>query len=126
MRETDRTTRSDAFENEDAVKEWLATVPRNQRDRWTHPNTVREKHSSRHLSSSPPRTPRQKQRPPRTARSWNRQKLGEAPGEDLENMLIEVRGLLEDREREYAELEYLLAEKERESTQLREDNDWPR
>jgi len=57
LRETDRTTRSDAiwlFENEDAVKEWLATVPKNQRDRWTHPNTVREKYSKRHLPPPPP------------------------------------------------------------------------
>jgi hypothetical protein len=129
LRETDRTTRSDAiwlFENEDTVKEWLATVPRNQRDRWTHPNTVREKYSSRHLPPAPPRTHRQKARPSRTARSWNRQKLGAATSEDLETMLIEARDLLEDRERENAELEYLLAEKERESAQLREDNDWLR
>jgi hypothetical protein len=129
LRETDRTTRADAiwlFENEDAVKEWLATVPKNQRDRWTHPNTVREKYSNRHLPPPPPRTSRQKERPPRKARAWNRAKLGEVTREDLEQMLIEARDLLEDRERTVTEMEYLLAEKERESKQLREDNDWLR
>jgi len=46
--------------------------------------------------------------------------------EDLETILIEVRDLLEDRERATVELEYLLAEKERDNKQLREDNDWLR
>jgi hypothetical protein len=54
----DRTSRKDAiwlFENEDIVRPWLATLTRKERDRWTHPSTLRRHYEKRHPSLPPRR-----------------------------------------------------------------------
>jgi hypothetical protein len=125
----DKGTRSHSiwlFQNWDAVQAWLATLPQNQRDEWTHPRTIRNHFEKRypHLMRDKPTA--FKPRPPRTKRGWNRQPLGERTREDLEALVAGLEDTLSDRDREIAELNAAIEEKDREIRQLREDLAWER
>jgi uncharacterized coiled-coil protein SlyX len=123
----DRTSRKDAiwlFENEDMVRLWLASLSRKERDRWTHPSTIRRHYEKRHPSLPPMRKPRRKERPPRTARRRDRQPLGERTREDLEACIADLEGQVAERDREIVELNDQLDEQRRTIAQLQNDNRW--
>jgi hypothetical protein len=124
----DKATRSHAiwlFSNSDFVLPWVATLPQNQRDQWTHPAVIRRHYTKRHPNMLPSKSANQKPRPPtRTKREWNRQPLGERTREDLEVMVAGLADSLSDRDREIAELNATIEEKDREIKQLREDLAW--
>ena len=53
----DKKSRADAiwlFEAEDEVRFWLATLPQNQRDRWTHPTVIRRNYEKQRPVLEPP------------------------------------------------------------------------
>jgi hypothetical protein len=127
LQRTDRTTRKDAiwlFEQEDAVRAWLATLSQNERDGWTHPSTVRRRYEKRHPWLLPMKKPRSKERPPGKARGPDRRPLGTWTREDLEAYVAYLENQVADRDREIAERDNQLEEQDRTIAQLRNDNKW--
>jgi uncharacterized coiled-coil protein SlyX len=127
LRRTDPKTSKDAiwlFDNSDLVRPWLDALPKNERDRWTHPTTIRRHYEKRHPSLLPVKKPRSKERPPRTAREPDRRPLGELSREDLEACIVDLGNQVADRDREIAELNDQLEERDRTIAQLREDLQW--
>jgi hypothetical protein len=122
-------TRSDAiwlFENSDRVLPWLATLSQKERDQWTHPSTLRRHYEKRHPDLIPTKPAAYKARPPRHAREWQGQPLGERSREDLEALIRELDIIIEERDREIIEQATLLEEKNRAIKQLQNDLAWAR
>jgi hypothetical protein len=129
LTKVDKRTRSHAiwlFEQSEIILAWLATVPQNQRDQWTHPTVVRRHFEKRHpsLVADPPTM--RKLRPPRTRKAWNRQSLGQRSREDLQAIIAELDTMLADRDREIADLNDLVEEQRRKIEQLTNDLAWER
>jgi hypothetical protein len=130
LAKVDKDTRSNAiwlFESSEIVVAWLATLSQKERDQWNHPKTIRRHYENRHphllpAKASPPNWPR----PPRQARSWNQQPLGERSREDLEAIIAEQDTLIADRDREILDKEVLLEEQNRRIAQLEQDLAWER
>jgi uncharacterized coiled-coil protein SlyX len=123
----DRTSRMDAiwlFEQEDIVREWLATLSRKDHDRLAHPTVIRRRYEKRHPPLPPLREPRRKERPLRKARGRNREPLGEMTREELESHIADLEDQLADRDREIIDLNDQLEEKRRTVAQLQNDNTW--
>ena len=125
LTKVDRTTRKDAiwlFENDDRVLPWLAALSTKERDRWTHPSTVRRHYERRHpeVRVGKPHKPR----PPRQVRQREARPLGERTPEDLEAIIAELEEALADRDRELIEKDALLEERDRLIAQQRNDLAW--
>jgi uncharacterized coiled-coil protein SlyX len=122
----DKGARSNAvwlFEYQDLVKPWLATLSQKERDRWTHPTTIRRHYEKRYPPLSI-REPRRKERPPRQARGRGGQPLGKLNREELESHIADLEDQLADRDREIIDLNDQLEEKDRTIAQLQNDNVW--
>ena len=114
------------FSNSQAVESWLATLPRNQRDRWTHPRTIRNHFEKRFPPLMPELSQGHKPRPAKRSRGRSELPLGDRSREDLEALIATLEDLLSDRDREIVDLNSLIEEKDREIQQLREDVAWER
>ena len=114
------------YEHSKPVLAWLATLPQRDRDRWTHPATLRRHYEKRHPQLFSPKAAATKQRPPRQSRAREARPLGPRSYEDLEAVIAEQTVLIADREREITEKDALLAEQDRTIRQLQSDLAWER
>jgi hypothetical protein len=112
------------FESADLVRPWLATLTQNERDRWTHPSTIRRRYEKRHPWLLPMRKPRSKERPPRNARGRDRRPLDAMTREDLEAYVAYLENRVDDRGREIAERDDQLEERDRTIAQLQNNLLW--
>jgi hypothetical protein len=97
----------------------------NQRDRWTHPTTLRRHYLQRHPNLSPKKPAARKQRPTRRHhKEWNRAPLGERTIEDLRGMVEELGDQLVDRDQEIAELNMTIEEQDQRIAQLEQELAW--
>jgi hypothetical protein len=80
------------FENYDDVRDWLATLPQNQPDMWTHPSVLHRQYNKRHPSLRPDIGSAHRPHRPRHKLQWNWQSLQDRSREDLEAMIAATSG----------------------------------
>jgi hypothetical protein len=122
LNRVDITTRSDAiwlFENAEIVRLWYDRLDQKQRDRWTHPTTIKNHYRQRSgIRGGAP--PSGRQRPPRQTRPpRERQSLTDRTPEDLEAIIADQEDRLADYEREVSDLGRLVDQKDGEIAWLR-------
>jgi hypothetical protein len=109
----DKAARADAiwlFEHGDVINAWLATLTQSERDRWTHPRSLRRQYQKRHLVAA------DKPRKPRFTRHVHQpvlRSLANLTREELEAHILRLEEQVGDRDREIIDLRSTTAQRGR-------------